>query len=141
MAILENVGVRTGRTPFAGLSSNQQSERPQAKLWLNIGYHAEDKFINLPLGLPIDTMDPAPIRGQNEEFVQLRSAQNELLKALQDLGVKMAPGEEKDLVLTVQLRRVNEQMTVASKDNKYSVPDLASKLVAMPVEELPVAAE
>ena len=29
---------------------------PQAKLWLNFGYLIADRFISLPLGLPIDTM-------------------------------------------------------------------------------------
>ncbi|ESX17539.1 hypothetical protein X766_16010 [Mesorhizobium sp. LSJC255A00] len=121
----------TSRSPFAGLTS-VTNDRPKAKLWLNTGYviAGSDKFINLPVGLPIDTMEPAPVGGQNEDWLKQRQAQNEFLKSLQAAGADMAPGEERDIIrqdmgngitLVVRLRRVNEERAVPLATNEYAV--------------------
>lgn len=115
------------RMPFGGINGGAE-ERPVSNLWLNIGYEINGKFVNLPLGMPIDTMKPAEIRGQNEDFVKLRTAQNALLKALQDLGATFAPGQEQDIQLTVKLRRVNGALDISKTENEYSV-DLDAMLV------------
>lgn len=115
------------RMPFGGLSN--PSDRPKSKLWLNIGYDKNGKFINLPLGMPIDTMEAAEVRGQNEDFIKQRTAQNELLKALQQLGSSFEPGQEQVINLTIKLRRVNEEIDVSKTENEYSV-DLGSLLLA-----------
>ncbi|AZO48065.1 hypothetical protein [Mesorhizobium sp. M4B.F.Ca.ET.058.02.1.1] len=123
---------QTSRTPFAGLTSvghANYGERPKAKVWLNVGYEKNGKFINLPIGLPIDTMEAGEVRGQNEDWVKQRTAQNELLKALQAMGAAFAPGQEETINLTIKLRRVNEQLEVAKDQNEYSF-DPASLLVA-----------
>lgn len=110
--------------PFANLEQNQEP-REKAKVWMNVGYDVNGKFISLPLGQALDTMKAADIRGQNEDFVKQRSAQNVLLKALQDLGASMAPGQEQTLKLTVKLRRVNEELNIPAAENEYAI-DMAS---------------
>lgn len=94
---------------------------PESKLWLNFGYTKNDKFISLPLGLAIDTMEPQVARGQNVEFNKQVAAQNGLLKALQDAGFKLEPGETQTVVLECQLRRVNEKMEIADEDNEFAI--------------------
>jgi len=105
-----------GNTPFAGMNN----EQPKSKMWVNIGYESNGKFINLPLGMPIDTMKPAEVKGQNEDWVKQRTASNDLLKALQTLGASFEPGHEETINLIVKLRRVNEEMEVSKTDNEYS---------------------
>ncbi len=110
--------------------NNQRTNRedlPKAKLWLNIGYEVNGKFINLPVGIPVDTMEPLPVRGQNEEWVKIQTARNGLLKALIEAGSHLQPGEEKDVNLTIRLRRTSEEMVVANADNEFSA-DLSNLL-------------
>lgn len=133
MAVLEfnapaptaNQGAR--RTPFTGLNT---PDRPKASVWLNIGYEVNGKFINLPFGLPLDTMNDADIRGQNTDFVKQRTAQNELLAALKKAGMNLQPGQEVTLNLELRMRRVNEELHIAAAENEYAV-DLSSLI--MPV--------
>lgn len=103
---------------------------PEAKLWLNVGYevtttNAEDeevtRFINLPVGIALDTMEELRITGQNEEFAQLRAAQNGLLKALVEAGDAMSPGEEQEVRLVVKLRKRNEAMQINAADNPLAI--------------------
>ena len=94
---------------------------PESKLWLNFGYTKNDKFISLPLGLAVDTMEPMVARGQNVEFNKQVAAQNGLLKAIQDAGFKLEPGETQTIVLECQLRRVNEKMEIADEDNEFAI--------------------
>lgn len=104
------------------------SDKPAAKLWLNIGYMANGRFVNLPVGIPIDTMEPVKVTGQNEDWVQFQNAKNELLKAVQAMGDQLAPGAEIGVPnLTINLRRVNEAVEVVQSENPYSV-DLSSLL-------------
>lgn len=127
----------TNRSPFAGLTSiGGNTDRPKAKVWLNVGYEKNGKFINLPIGLPIDTMDAADVRGQNEDWVKQRTAQNDLLKALQQLGGTMAPSEEREIQLTVKLRRVGEQLEIAKDQNEY-----ATDFTSLFAKPQPIAAE
>lgn len=113
------------RMHFGGLQ-NPNAEKPKAKIWLNVGYEINGKFIQLPGGgTPIDTTDLLPVSGQNEDFVKQRTAQNQLLKMLQDLGAQLQPGQEEELSLTVKLRRVNEELTV--ENNEYAL-DISSLL-------------
>ena len=111
---------RQGRRTGPRLDANGQP-LPESKLWLNLGYTKNDKFISLPLGLAIDTMEPQVARGQNVEFNKQVAAQNGLLKALQDAGFKLEPGETQTIVLECQLRRVNEKMEIADEDNEFAI--------------------
>lgn len=105
-----------------GRSSGRQaqSDRPQAKLWLNVGYDANGRFVNLPVGIPVDTMESLPIRGQNEEWAQFQSARNDLLKAIQEAGDNLEPGAEVEVKLVVKLRKVNEEIEVSKEDNPFA---------------------
>ena len=78
-------------------------------IWLNIGYEANGRFVNLPLGLPIDTMKPARLRDGNRHWISFCEARNALLAELQAKASELAPGEEvivRHLVL--RLRRVKQ---------------------------------
>jgi hypothetical protein len=121
------------RMPFGNMEHPAQ-DRPNSKLWLNIGYEANGRFITLPLGQGIDTMAPGKVQGQNEDFVKQRTAQNALLQALQQLGGTLQPGQEQELNLKVKLRRVNEQLEITKENNEYAL-DIKSLLV------MPEAAE
>ena len=111
----------TKNTAPAGRRNAQQaSDRPQAKLWLNVGYDANGRFVNLPVGIPVDTMELLPIRGQNEEWAQFQSARNDLLKAIQEAGDNLQPGAEVEVKLVVKLRKVNEELEVSKKDNPFA---------------------
>lgn len=121
------------RQPFGNLS-NVSGDRPKARLWLNVGYDKAGKFINLPIGMPIDTMEPVEPRGQNEDWIKQQNARNELLKTLQALGASFAPGQEQEIKLTIKLRRVNEELEVSKDENEYST-DLMAMLVAPAIPE------
>ena len=98
----------------------QAQDRPAAKLWLNVGYDANGRFVNLPVGIPVDTMDALPVRGQNEEWAQFQSARNDLLKAIQEAGDNLEPGAEVEVKLVVKLRKVNEEIEVSKEDNPFA---------------------
>ena len=106
--------------PAGRRNAQQASDRPQAKLWLNVGYDANGRFVNLPVGIPVDTMELLPIRGQNEEWAQFQSARNDLLKAIQEAGDNLQPGAEVEVKLVVKLRKVNEELEVSKKDNPFA---------------------
>lgn len=100
--------------------------KPAAKVWLNVGYEAATtdadgnevvKFINLPTGIALDTMEALPLRGQNVEFNQLRSAQNNLLKQLQEAGDGLEPGQDVTIRLVVRMRKVNDEVKISKEDN------------------------
>lgn len=100
----------------AGVAGNAPAPKPKATLWLNAGYTTtvvvdgvqEERFVNLPLGMPVDTQELLPTNSRNQEFAQFRMAQNDLLNQIMELGKSMAPGEAKTINLEVQLRRVND---------------------------------
>lgn len=129
MAILDfnattNAPTRNQRqTPFNNLSgADANANRPKAQVWLNIGYEAGGKFINLPIGLPVDTMEPAALQGQNPDWLKQRSAQNGLLEGLKKLGLSLQPGEEQQIQLQVRIRRVSEAaQAVAAEENEYAL--------------------
>lgn len=98
-----------------------QSDKPPAKLWLNVGYEANGRFVNLPVGIPVDTMEELPVRGQNEEWAAFQTARNQLLKAIQQAGDNLEPGAEVEVKLTVKLRKVNEQVSVNDEDNAFAI--------------------
>ena len=124
MGILDfDSAAKTNNTAASGTGRNgriQAQDRPAAKLWLNVGYDANGRFVNLPVGIPVDTMELLPIRGQNEEWAQFQSARNQLLKAIQEAGDNLEPGAEVEVNLTVKLRKVNEEIEVKAEDNAFA---------------------
>ena len=113
---------------------------PQAKLWLNFGYLIADRFISLPLGLPIDTMQSRELRGTSQEFLKLVSAQNDFLGSLQSMIETLNPGDEAVLMeqempngvkMQVRLRRTVGEVAVEGP-NDFAV-DLGSLFAKVPV--------
>jgi hypothetical protein len=116
----EPVPTRSNQARTIGNNSQNYQDRPKAKLWVNIGRQIGDKFIS-PFGIPLDNLLPAEIRGQNVDFVKQKTAENQLLEALQKLGMSFTPGQEETLNLEVRIRRTNETIEVKSDENEYSV--------------------
>jgi hypothetical protein len=99
-----------------------KAERRKAKIWLNIGYQKGDKFVNLPVGIPVDTTEHLEIRGQNEDWNKFQSARNAFLDALVKMGMSLeAGGEEVIEGLTIKIKHVAEAATVEDADNDYIV--------------------
>ena len=113
----------------AGAAGTTPAAKPKAMLWLNAGYTTtvvvdgvqEERFVNLPMGMPVDTMELLPTNSRNAEFAQFRMAQNDLLKQIMELGKSLAPGEAKTINLELQLRRVNEDAApVPNGENPFA---------------------
>lgn len=95
------------------------ANRPKAKLWLNIGYMKNGKFVNLPMGLPLDTMEPAKVSGQNQDWNNFQTARNELLKALQN--IQLEPGASTEFTsLTIEVRHIADTVVVDRETNEYA---------------------
>ena len=121
MGILDfEAAAKTNNNTSRSAGRQAQADRPAAKLWLNVGYDANGRFVNLPVGIPVDTMETLPIRGQNEEWAQFQSARNDLLKAIQEAGDNLEPGAEVEVKLVVKLRKVNEEIEVSKEDNPFA---------------------
>ena len=121
MGILDfEAAAKTNNNNSRSAGRQAQADRPAAKLWLNVGYDANGRFVNLPVGIPVDTMETLPIRGQNEEWAQFQSARNDLLKAIQEAGDNLEPGAEVEVKLVVKLRKVNEEIEVSKEDNPFA---------------------
>lgn len=105
----------TASTSNTRTTAKGDEERRQSKLWVNLGYkNADGKFVNLPVGIPIDTMELLAVRGQSEDWVKLTHERNMLIKQLQAIGDDMEPGQEQMLPLEVQLRRVGNELEIDS---------------------------
>ena len=91
--------------------------RPKAQIWMNLGYEIqvpnneggmETRFINLPMGLPLDTMEEVATTSSNEVFAAMQIAKNDLLKQLLAAAADLPAGGERIVNLQVQMRRVND---------------------------------
>jgi 2-methylcitrate dehydratase PrpD len=105
------------------------TERPKAKFWLNIGYPVEyqgeegieTRFVSLPVGIPLDTQEQLPTNSRNDQFAAFQSARNDLLAQIMSVAESLKSGEEQTLNLTIQLRRVNDELApVKSENNPFS---------------------
>lgn len=119
--------------PRSGNAQNQ--ERPKTQIWLNVGYEVtvqgengpETRFINLPVGIPVDTTDKLELRGQNADWNKFQSARNDFLEMLQKHGAKMAPGAEEVVKgLVVKIKRVAGPVEVDGDTNEYSMANSIS---------------
>ena len=91
--------------------------RVKAQIWLNLGYEIEvptsdgtmeTRFINLPMGQPLDTMEEVATTSSNEVFAAMQIAKNDLLKQLLAAAADLPAGGERIVNLQVQMRRVND---------------------------------
>lgn len=111
-----------------------QNERPQADIWLNVGYYVpvideqgnqvDTKFVALRMGIPIDTLEPEavpPPNGNNDDYRALIEAKNALLAQLKEAGAKLQPGQGVPVGLELQLyRRANRENTpIPAEKNPY----------------------
>ena len=93
-----------------------KTEKAKSQYWLNIGLNneAEETFIGLNYGIPLESVEELPLKGKNEKWLQLVEAKNALRKALLDLAGELEPGETKIINLQAEIRRVgDEAVTVA----------------------------
>lgn len=123
--------IRPGQTRRPNNST--PAERDQSQFWLNVGYTADDgRFVSLPYGLPMDNMADVRVSGQNEEWVALSHARNDLKAELLEAAGQLEPGQEVIVQLEVRLRRINTQMNVDAATNPYR---RTSGPLIVPVEE------
>ena len=118
----------------AATKNKPADDRPKAQVWLNIGYdvevevrdpqtgamHTETRFISLPVGIPLDTMDKLPTNSSNQEFAALQAARNSLLDQLIAKANSVSPGESVNVNLQVNLRRVRDETApIAAAENPF----------------------
>jgi hypothetical protein len=110
------------------------ADRPKSQFWMNIGYTVqvdvqengvttgtESKFVSLPVGIPLDGMQPLPVNSKNEEFAAFQTARNDLLNQLSQVATSLKPGEERIVNLEIQVRRVSaEAAPIPSATNPFS---------------------
>jgi len=101
----------------AKTAATTATARPKAQIWMNLGYEIqvpatdgtmETRFINLPMGLPLDTMEEVATTSTNEVFAAMQVAKNDLLKQLLTAAADLPAGGERIVNLQVQMRRVND---------------------------------
>ena len=120
-------------------TAKTKEDRPQAKVWLNIGYEVDVKvddgqggtkndvnFVSLPVGIPADTMEAKPLpKGKNQQLRNLVAAQNNLLGLVKAAAEKLQPGESGIIPLKIQLRRVEDEAAPANTADNPFIVDLA----------------
>lgn len=109
-------------------NGSSSQNRPVANFWLNIGYVAEgagddgeDRFVSLPVGIPVDTMEPVSVNSRSDSYREFQSARNDLYEQVMAVAKNLKPGEDKILNLQIQLRRIGEERgPVAAEQNRYA---------------------
>lgn len=137
------MAVDFGRTFGAGsnssttTNSSNRGDQPKAKIWLNIGYVAEgvptgegdkveDRFVSLPVGIPLDTMEKLPTNSRNQAYAQFQAARNSLYDQIIQAASQLQPGEDviigNSAGLCIQIRRVNDEREniVADDSNPFA---------------------
>ena len=120
---------RTSALFNASNAQNQNgSEQKKSIFWINVGYKTgveredgSEIIVTLPFGIPLDSMQYVQTNSKNQEWVELQQARNSLLDDLRKAASELAPGEEKELTLSVTLRRATEAVSeVADGSNKFA---------------------
>ena len=110
-------------------ASSVKEERPQAKFWLNVGYEVEvtgsdgtteTRFVSLPMGVALDTMQHKKPGKVTTETGQIISAGNNLLDDLIKGAQAIPAGGTQIVNLQIQIRHVAEPTVLASSDNPFS---------------------
>lgn len=103
-----------------GNNTPEKPTREKATLWLNIGYvsgvkdeDGTNRFVSLPLGIPVDSMEALPTNSKNEQYALFQAARNDLLAQIMEVAKDIKPGESKLLNLQIQLRRVADAVEPA----------------------------
>ena len=108
------------------VASRAQStdDRPRAQLWLNVGVESnfvfgddpEPRFLSLPVGIPLDTTEPLATNQRDRNFASFQATRNGLLQKLIELGNSLEPGEEREVNLSVRIRKVDDEVAPATAD-------------------------
>lgn len=115
-------------TLTAAKTSTAKEDRPKAEFWLNVGYSVdvetdegvEQRFISLPMGLPLDQQEKLSTNSSNDMFAAMQSARNDLLEQLMEAASKLSPGEDTIVNLQVQVRRVQgERVAIPAGQNPF----------------------
>lgn len=148
----------TNLSRIFGQGGNLQTSAPTgtradlipAKVWMNVGYIVqvqvadaetkeatiEDRFVSLPIGIAIDTMQPIDVakKAKTDVMANLFTKQNDLLELIQNTANDLKPGETAILAadettgLCIQLRRVKEEsVPVADAENPFATDKLNLK--------------
>ena len=107
--------------------SGARGDQPKAQWWLNVGYTAEgagdngeDRFVSLPVGIPLDTQEHVSTNSRNDSYREFMSARNDLLDQVMEVCKTLAPGEDRILNLQIQVRRIaGEQAPVDASENRF----------------------
>lgn len=131
---------------FGARRNNQRqampsAELPKAQFWINLGYMIGEgtdgeRFVSLPVGIPLDTMEKLSTRSTNADFAQFQAARNDLLDQMLNISKTLEPGDfhvirtEGDLA--IQIRRVNAEQAAPATDetNPYVRPKLFTAAAA-----------
>lgn len=125
------------RMPTYGANTRRQNQSRQdlvpATKWLNVGLYLEDGTFISPagFGIPLDTLKPMEVSGQNQEFIDMTELRNAVLLALQADAAELAPGQAIDVTrgLSIQMRAVADK-TAPSRDRRSMAQSIQEKLRA-----------
>lgn len=135
MALFE---VPASKAAAPAARGRRDTNAPAATVWLNIGYEANGRFVSLPIGVPLDTMQMADETGSNPDWVNFRKAQNGLLKWLLGQASTLdAGGTETIDGLSLQVRKVGAPLSdEALGENPYAIDFVTSPRQAPASNEL-----
>lgn len=112
MSITKSQGLNFA-AKFGASAAAAKPEKAVAQFWINIGYptgvigdDGKEKFVSLPMGIPLDTMEPVKTNSSNAEYSAFMAAKNDLMEQILGAAEKLQPGDEIPLNLIIQLRRV-----------------------------------
>ena len=119
-------------------TETKNEDRPKTLVWLNIGFEdAEGRFVNLPVGVPLDTTAPLEIRGQNAEWNGFQKNRNALLNYLTKYGLNMDPGSEEVINgLQIRIKHVNTE-AADSGDEVVDFSKMIGGSKVTPIEAAP----
>lgn len=134
------MGIEFNSTVFGQRSNSRtgasdRASQPKAQFWLNVGYYVDEgtddeRFVSLPVGIPLDTMERVSTRSSNIDFAQFQAARNDLLEQFQTLCSDLKPGDQHVIRceggLSIQIRRVNDEAAAPAVDetNRFARPKL-----------------
>lgn len=122
-------------------NKNQQTnasanEKAKAQVWLNIGIEPkglvnEDGtpvFITLPYNLALDTMPDCNINSTNKEFAIRQNSKNQLKALLIETGMKLEPGESREVHLVCKVYRAKPSEALSEGDSMVTKDAMAALL-------------
>lgn len=114
------------------------TKKPSSQIWLNIGFNVQgvdadgkptSTFVSLPVGLPLDSMEPMSAKGKNPDWLALVAGKNALLAHVKGATTALEPGAGIVLEgLTVQAYRRNEESVPTGSNENPLVTGLISQL-------------